>query len=365
MPTASSLRASPSSTRGASVPAGVRASSAASPRASSAARSASMREGTPRAMRFVSPSRGASGPAFMNFTSSDDRQRRSACPTSSSGVASTSCAEPEQLEEHVRVKARELAARPGRQLGPAPLARALARLLGDRGGLALEARAAVGAEQRRARARDGDAERARVDAQRAAPRRHGLDEDGAAAAERIDDEVAARAEGGDAAARDRGVHAPRVAVEPVRERPREARRRRRAACRACAPPRPRRRARPVRPASRTRAAGAARTARRRGRAAPDAAIALGRGVPAAGRLGRLGPLARLGPIGHVGHPLAIIRSTWTTRRRPRGACPPRPPSAAPSPCPAPAAPRGCPAGCAAARRAARRRAARRPAGCRG
>ena len=48
----------------------------------------------PRPMRFSWPSRGASGPAFITLTRIDDRHRRSACPTSSSGVSITSARRP-------------------------------------------------------------------------------------------------------------------------------------------------------------------------------------------------------------------------------------------------------------------------------
>ncbi len=216
-----------------------------------------MRDGMPRAMRFSTPSRGAVRSRLHEL----DQDRRQTEPQRPPhvvlGQRHDQLAQAEQLEQHVRVKARDLAAGPGRHLGTPPLARALARLLGDGRGRGREPLAARLTEQRRAHARDRDAERAGVDAERATPEAHRLDQHGPAAAERVDDGVARGAERRHRAARHRRVHAARVAVKPVRERALERRLDVVQTRRGCAPPRPRRPARPARPASRTRAAGAA------------------------------------------------------------------------------------------------------------
>ena len=140
------------------------------------------------------PSRGADGPAFMNFTSIDDRQSRNARPTSSSGSAITSSRSPSSSNSDVGMEARDLPARPvrARRAGAAcararPTPRRCAAASRD------QALAPRLAQQRGAHPRDRDAERARVDAERAPSQPHRLHQHGAAAAERIDHGVARRA----------------------------------------------------------------------------------------------------------------------------------------------------------------------------
>ena len=230
------------------------------------------------------------------------------------------------------MKARDLLGCPVRHVGTTALARPLAGLLGDSGRFAHQPIAPRFAQQRGAHPRDRDTQRAGVDAERPAAQPHRLHRHGAAAAERIDHPVALRAERRHRAARDRRVHAARVAVKPVRQRALE------------------RAFDLVEAAERARRLGLAAevdgTAQRRERA------------PLPGR--RRGPLRRRATDARGG----LNRSTLTTRTRPRAACRPHPPWSARCPCRSPAGRPGSPADSGAGRRAARPTSARRRArGC--
>ena len=129
----------------------------------------------------------------MNLTRIDDRQQPQRPADVVIGQRHDELAQPEQLEQHVRRGSGVISLRA--QLGTSgrlPLARQLARLLGDPGCLRHQPLARRPVEQRRADARDRDRQRARVESPPPRPEAHRLDQHGAAAAERIDDGFAGR-----------------------------------------------------------------------------------------------------------------------------------------------------------------------------